>query len=290
MTMSRILVPVAAAIAALAVAGPASAATKTVRIYGSWFKPKTVTIVAGDRVTWINEDNSKHQVLSDKGQFVSPILRHGQRYSFTFGAAGSYGYKDELHPNLRGKVVVKGLPPSVTLSSSLPIVDFGTPITLTGVVSSHAAGEQVTIFYRPYPQPSPIELASVLTTTGGVFSLTARPTILTTYQASWKGALAGPVTAQVRPKLTLGRSGGWLVHVWGGRSFAGRDVLFQRLNTLTGQWVTLRKVQLNRRSAARVQVALPKGVSHLRLAMSVNQAGAGYLGVIGPTITWRRRA
>jgi hypothetical protein len=29
-------------------------------------------------------------------------------------------------------------------------------------------------------------------------------------------------------------------------------------------------------------------VSRLRLTMSVNQAGAGYLGVIGPTITWRQ--
>jgi hypothetical protein len=49
-------------------------------------------------------------------------------------------------------------------------------------------------------------------------------------------------------------------------------------------------VQLNARSSARVTLTLPKGVSKLRLTMSVNQAGAGYLGVIGPTITWRRLA
>jgi hypothetical protein len=30
-------------------------------------------------------------------------------------------------------------------------------------------------------------------------------------------------------------------------------------------------------------------VNKIRLAMSVNQAGAGYLGVVGPTITWRQR-
>ena len=39
----------------------------------------------------------------------------------------------------------------------------------------------------------------------------------------------------------------------------------------------------------KVSLTLPKGVNKLRLAMSVNQAGAGYLGVIGPTITWRQR-
>ena len=63
---------------------------------------------------------------------------------------------------------------------------------------------------------------------------------------------------------------------------------FQRLNASTGQWVTLRKVQLNSHSAARVVQTMPIGISKLRLTMSVNQAGAGFLGTIGPTITWRR--
>jgi hypothetical protein len=65
-------------------------------------------------------------------------------------------------------------------------------------------------------------------------------------------------------------------------------VQFQRLNTATGQWVTLRKVILGSKSSARLLIALPKGINHLRLAMSVNQAGAGYLGTIGPTVTWRQ--
>ncbi len=62
----------------------------------------------------------------------------------------------------------------------------------------------------------------------------------------------------------------------------------QRLNAATGQWVTLRKVQLNLKSSARVALTLPKGVNKLRLTMSVNQAGAGYLGAIGPVVTWRQ--
>ena len=93
---------------------------------------------------------------------------------------------------------------------------------------------------------------------------------------------------QVAPKLSLGRNNGWIIHAAGGRSFAGRSVQFQRLNALTGQWVTLRKVLLNSKSSARVLYAMPKGVSHLRVTMSVNQAGAGFLGAIGPTITWHQ--
>jgi hypothetical protein len=66
-------------------------------------------------------------------------------------------------------------------------------------------------------------------------------------------------------------------------------VQFQRYNTATGQWVTLRKVQLDPHAAARIQVTLPKGLNRLRLAISVNQAGAGLLGGASPTLLWRVR-
>ena len=284
----RRLIAVLVALGGLAVAGPAGAATRTVNIYSSSFSPKTVTIIQGDTVTWVNRDTANHQILADKGQFVSPILRPGRSFSFTFNAAGTYTYKDELHPKITGTIVVKGAPPTLTLLASTGIVVCGDKLTLSGVVSNHQPNEQVTIFYQPYPQPNPIQRVIVLTTTGGVFSFVVSPQILTTYQATWKGAFAAPTTIQVQPKLTLGRSGAWLLHAYGGRSFAGRSVQLQRLNTLTGQWVTLRKVQLDSRSAARVAVTLPKGVSHLRVTMSVNQAGAGFLGAISDAIVWHQ--
>ncbi len=286
----RKLILVLTAVTALLVAGPATAATRTISIYGSTFSPKSVTITEGDTVTWVNRDNDTHQVLATGGQFVSAILKQGQKYSFTFRAAGTYDYKDELHPKLTGKIVVKGAPPTLTLAASTPIIVYGTKVTLTGVVSNHAAGEQVSIYYQPYPQPNLIQRATVLTAAGGTFSFIVEPQILTTYQAAWKGAFATPTTVQVQPKLSLGRSGAWIVHVSGGRTFAGRSVQLQRLNTVTGQWVTLAKPQLNTKSSARVTFTLPKGVSKLRVTMSVNQAGAGFLGVIGPTITYRRLA
>ena len=286
--MLRTLIIVLAAASAMVVAGPAVAATKSISIYGSGFSPNNVTVTEGDTVTWLNADSANHQVLATKGQFVSAILKRGQKFSFTFRSAGTYAYQDELHPKLTGKVVVKGAPPTLTLASSTPIVVYGTKVALSGVVSNHAAGEQVTIYYQPYPQPNLIQRSTVLTAAGGTFSFLVEPQVLTTYQAAWKGAYATPTTIQVQPKLSLGRSGAWIIHASGGRSFAGREVQFQRLNASTGQWVTLRKVQLNSQSAARIVQTMPIGVSKLRLTMSVNQAGAGFLGVIGPTITWRR--
>src|SRR4051812_12136802 len=99
----RKLILALAAVATLAVAGPAGAATtKTVNIFGTAFSPKTQTITEGDTITWVNRDNVNHQVLADKGQFVSAVLRPKQSFSFTFNAAGTYTYKDELHPTLKG--------------------------------------------------------------------------------------------------------------------------------------------------------------------------------------------
>jgi plastocyanin len=284
----RKLILTLAAVTALAIAGPAGAATKGINIYSTGFSPKSVTITEGDTVTWTNRDAASHQILADKGQFVSAILHKNQSFSYTFKAAGTYTYKDELHPKLAGTITVKGLPPSLTFAASAPIVTYGQQLTLSGVVSSHNAGESVTIYYQPYPQPNPIQRAVVLTAAGGSFSFIVAPQVLTNYQAAWKGAYATPTTVQVAPKVTLGRNNGWIIHAAGGRSFVGRAVQLQRLNVATGQWVTLRKVLLNSKSSARVQLKLPKGLNRLRVTMSVNQAGAGFLGTISPTVTWRQ--
>ena len=284
----RKLILALAAVLTLAVAGPAGAATKTINIFGSGFSPASATITEGDTVTWLNRDNANHQILADKGQFVSPILRPNQKYSFTFNAAGTYTYKDELNRKLAGTITVKGLPPTLTFAASSQYVVFGDKVTLSGTVSNHKAGESVTIYYQPYPQPNLIERVTVLTGTGGTFSFIVSPQIATSYQAAWKGAYATPTSIQVQPKVTLGRNNGWIIHAAAGVSFNGKAVQFQRLNTLTGQWVTLKKVILNSKSSAKVLYKLPKGLNELRVTMSVNQAGAGFLGAISPTVKYRQ--
>jgi len=285
----RKLFLILAAVTALAVAGPAGAATtKTVNIFGSTFSPKSAAITEGDTITWVNRDNANHQILDDKGQFVSAILRPRQTFSFTFNAAGTYTYKDELNRKLRGTIVVKGLPPTLTLAATSQFVVFGDKVTLSGAVSNHKSGEQVTIYYQPYPQPNLIQLATVLTGTDGAYSYIVTPQIATNYQATWKGAYATPTSVQVQPRLTIGRNNGWILHAYGGRTFAGRAVQFQRLNTATGQWVTLKKALLNAKSSTKFTLKLPKGMNQLRVSMSVNQAGAGFLGAISPVVKWRQ--
>lgn len=286
--MRRILVllPLVAALAA----GPEAlaATTKTVRIERSAFRPATVNIVAGDTIRWRNVDTRNHQIVSTTGAFASPVLRPDRTYSFKFDVAGTYRYRDALNPSVTGVVRVAGPPPSVSLATSAPQITYGTKVTLSGQVNSGRAGEQVQLVHHPYGQPSPIVLATVLTGADGVFGFTVAPKILTTYQALWKSAKSLVVTTAVAPNISFGRLNGFVTRVWAGRSMARKTVQLQR-RTRFGQWVTIKRVSLDLDSRARFVHALPKGLHRLRIAMSVNQAGVGYLAGFSREISYRRR-
>ena len=292
--MKKLFIPFIA-VAALAVgaapAAPATTATVTVQIKRSSFVKSLTTIKTGDTVKWVNTDTQNHQVVSNNGSFVSPILGPSKSYSHRFNAAGTYRYHDGLNAAVRGTIKVNGPAPAVTAGVSLPIIVYGQGVSIAGTVSNGQANEKVTIYQQPYPQSSFAELTTVLTTTGGAWNLVLSPSpkILTQYQAKWNGRTSVTVGVQVRPRIRLFyRKGRFSTAVQSGASHAGRSVIAQRLSRF-GQWVTLKKVRLGGQSSAVFRLTLPKGKSRIRIAMSVNQAGAGYLDGYSPTITVRRR-
>lgn len=72
-----------------------------------------------------------------------------------------------------------------------------------------------------------------------------------------------------------------------GTSFKGRDVQVQQWTG--GRWTTVAKQALNGRSETVFAAsALPGGTSTLRVAMSVNQAGVGYLGSTSDSFVYQR--
>jgi plastocyanin len=285
--MRRLPLILAFLVATLVVAPATSAATKTVSIQRSSFSPSTVSIVAGDTIRWRNDDTRNHQVVSTTGTFASPVLSPGRTYSFTFDVAGTYRYRDALVPTSTGTIRVAGAPPALTLATSLPQISYGTRVTLSGQINSRKAGESVQLLYLPYGQGSEAVLATLITGADGSFSFNVTPKILTTYRATWKTASSLPVQTAVAPSISFGRLNGWVARVYAGRSMARKQVQLQRLSRF-GQWVTIKRVSLDLNSRARFQATLPIGVSRLRIALSVNQAGAGYLAAFSREITWRR--
>jgi plastocyanin len=282
----------AAAAAAAVMASAGAAATITVQIRSSGFSPSTITIGHGDRVTWHDADRVNHQVVADDGSFASPILHPGNSWTFTFTRAGVFRYHDALAPKLRGKITVKGPPPSVSLALSEPIVDYGTQVTVSGSISSGAANQSVEIDQQPWGQPSPTQLAIVKTGANGTFAYPVTPSLYTTFVARWNNTASGNVVVQVAPKLRLvvGRNGYMKAAVSAPRSLWHRHVYLQRRSAF-GQWVNVAALTLGRNNGRvfRPVDYLRRRVSHIRVYLSVNQAGNGLLGAHSGTQTVRRR-
>jgi plastocyanin len=157
--MKKLFLPFVAVAALVVGAAPATpASTATVQIKRSSFVPTTAKIKTGDTVKWVNADTQNHQVVSNNGSFVSPILGPGKTYSHRFDASGTYRYHDGLNAAVKGVVSVTGPPPAVSVGVSLPIIVYGQQVSLSGVVSSGKANEKVTIYQQPYPQTSLAEL------------------------------------------------------------------------------------------------------------------------------------
>lgn len=76
------------------------------------FIPDSVTINAGDTVSWTNEDTAAHTVTAGSpvdgpsGVFDSSLVLGGASYEHTFDDAGSYDYFCMVHPWMVGNVQV----------------------------------------------------------------------------------------------------------------------------------------------------------------------------------------
>ena len=72
------------------------------------YAPATLTIKAGDSVTWVNKDDHDHTVdaeVEDDG-FESGNLSNGDTFKHTFPKAGKYKYSCSYHPRMKGTIVV----------------------------------------------------------------------------------------------------------------------------------------------------------------------------------------
>jgi plastocyanin len=79
-----------------------------ITIDGFAFAPATLTVSAGNSVTWVNRDEEPHTVVAGDGSFHSPGMGTGATFSHTFSTAGTFDYVCSIHPMMRGTVVVTG--------------------------------------------------------------------------------------------------------------------------------------------------------------------------------------
>jgi plastocyanin len=78
-----------------------------VRIAGFAFEPGSVTVKAGETVTWTNEDTAGHTATLDDGSCGTGTLQKGESGSVRFDAPGEFAYICSIHPQMTGTVVVE---------------------------------------------------------------------------------------------------------------------------------------------------------------------------------------
>jgi plastocyanin len=119
-----------------AVAVPALAKGVDVSIVGTSFQPATITVEAGDAVTWTTTQSigQQHSVTSgkpgaaDQGKAFDSGLGlqdNGQTFAFTFTTPGTYDYFCQVHPTqMIGQVIVTAAggsaPPASAPAASAP--------------------------------------------------------------------------------------------------------------------------------------------------------------------------
>jgi hypothetical protein len=179
---------------------------------------------------------------------------------------------------------------AISLQSSTSQVVYGAPATISGTIATRQSGVTVSVLQEPYGQTTFTTVGSVVTGPGGTWSYQVRPKAQTSYQAKAPEGASTATTVGVRPAISLRLITGkrFTTRVTAAKAFAGKVVQLQRL--LPGnRWETLAKAKLNAKSSAIFSAAkLPRGSSLVRVAMSVNQAGAGYLGGFSRTLSYHR--
>ena len=210
-------------------------------------------------------------------------LQSGTTYHYRLDASSSLGTSS-------GGDVTFTTVAAITIATSTLQSVYGSSATLSGTVSTRQAGVTVTVLAEQFGAASYSSVGTALTGTSGIWSLQVRPRLATSYEASSPGGTSQPVTIGVRPSVSLRKitKARFSTRVVASSLFAGKSVQLQRALP-GGRWQTVARARLNAKSAAIFAAAtLPHGTSTIRIAMSVNQAGAGYLGGFSRTLDYKR--
>lgn len=231
-------------VAALVVVAPAATADRPIVISAAGFTPRNVTINVGDTVTWSNSDTRAHQVVVDR--VCSITVQPAATGTCTFRATGRFDYREPSQTRnvWRGTITVRAATAGLTIAASPRLVTYLGATTLSGAVSTAQPNERVSVRAQPCGSTSFASLATVTTTTGGAWTLSARPQRTTVYEAQSRGVTAR-TTVTVRPRVSLRKltRGRFAVRVSAAQAFGGKIAVLQR-RTSTGSWVRVRYVTL----------------------------------------------
>lgn len=153
----------------IALASTAAGATANVTIMGFAFMPASITINAGDTITWTNKDAAAHSaVVSGVGQ--TPVLSQNQSGSLMFNIAGTFNYVCGIHGSaMMGTVIVRAAP---TPPPTVP----PTPVPAARQTAAPTSAPTVAPTLEPTPTASTAPTAAAPSTTAAPSVAAAVPT------------------------------------------------------------------------------------------------------------------
>jgi len=104
--MNRLISLTASLAFALIATNAANAGETRVTIENYAFSPAELRVKAGERVVFVNKDESPHNVVDGKGAFRSPALDANESFGKVFDRPGEIVYFCGLHPQMKGRIVV----------------------------------------------------------------------------------------------------------------------------------------------------------------------------------------
>jgi plastocyanin len=128
-------------------APPAAAAGHSVAMAHYQFSPTSMTIAAGDTVTWTNADQATHNVVttSAPASINSGDVTTGHSFSYQFTVPGTYSYVCTYHPGMTATITVKPAaapaPAPVPVPAPAPPINHAPPATPT----THATESMVMV-------------------------------------------------------------------------------------------------------------------------------------------------
>jgi plastocyanin len=155
----------ACALLFLAMASSASAAVRPVDIVGFKFEPQSVTITAGDTVTWTNRDAAAHSARVN-GVGSTAVLTQGQSGSLTFTSAGPFPYDCGIHgAAMAGTVMVRAAatPQPTPVPTTRPTIAPTPRPTVAPTVAPTIVATPVPTTATPTASPSPAPIIPATT-------------------------------------------------------------------------------------------------------------------------------
>ena len=172
------------------------------------------------------------------------------------------------------------------------VLEFGKgDITLSGVIPSKRAGEEVQILSQPCRFTEPSQIAAVTTKAGGAFRFRVQPMLNTRFRVRWNQSVSGVVAVGVRPIIELKRlaRGRYRVQITTTNPvfLNGKFVALQR--SVGNRWVNVKRARLAKASPETAITVISavtisaRTTGRLRAVLPAAQAGC-YLGATSGAI------